>query len=264
MDFPARVFGSGRILSFYFARVFLPIDYLPTYSWPTVSRSLIAFLPWVVLAGGLYFLWTKRRSWGRHALLGFGFFLLILAPFLGFVKSGYMDFTWVMDHFLYIPIIGLIGLGVAALGDLRERFPQYGAVVTGVATIVLALMAIESHAFANLFSSDETLWTYALQREPDSWIVQANFAADLMKRKQYEEAIARYQLALRLNPAYGDGYYNLGAALEKIGQTAAAQDAYRQAAKVNPSDGMVYINLAESLLKTGHKAEAMVVYRQAD
>ena len=34
-----------------------------------------------------------------------------------------MKFTWVMDHFLYIPIIGLIGLTAAAIGQIETRLP---------------------------------------------------------------------------------------------------------------------------------------------
>jgi len=31
-------------------------------------------------------LWTQRENWGRHVLLGFGFFLINLAPFIGFIS----------------------------------------------------------------------------------------------------------------------------------------------------------------------------------
>ena len=55
-----------------------------------------------------------------------------------------MRFTWVMDHFLYIPIIGLIGLVVAGLGWTQRQVPAafrlYGI---GVIAVVLALLALE-------------------------------------------------------------------------------------------------------------------------
>ncbi len=57
--------------------------------------------------------WRSWRGFGRAArhsagtpLLGLGFFLLMIAPFCGLATQSYMYFTWVMDHFLYLAMIG--------------------------------------------------------------------------------------------------------------------------------------------------------------
>jgi ABC-type dipeptide/oligopeptide/nickel transport system permease subunit len=105
------------------------------------------------LGGVIYWLWTKRHGWGRHALLGLGFFLHQPGALSGIHPAiSDMAFTWVMDHFLYLPIIGLIGLVVAALGQMEIQLPAsfrpYGI---GLVTVVLALLAFESHSYAKLF-----------------------------------------------------------------------------------------------------------------
>src|ERR1019366_4439778 len=67
---------------------------------------------------------ARRSGWGRHALLGFGFFLLNLLPALGFARMTFMNISWVADHFVYLPMIGMIGLfvlGVAASGLRGEK-----------------------------------------------------------------------------------------------------------------------------------------------
>jgi hypothetical protein len=86
--------------------------------------SLLQFLPWPVFGMILYICWNKRDSWGRHALLGLGFFVLNLLPFVGFTLASFMSATWVMDHFLYLPVIGLIGLVIAALDHLETLLPN--------------------------------------------------------------------------------------------------------------------------------------------
>ena len=117
--FLSRAACAGLSLAFYFSKFLLPIGLLPTYPQWTVGRpSLVQFLPWPILFGVLYLCWANRTSWERHALLGLGFFLLNLAPFVGFRAVAYMSFTWVMDHVLYIPVIGLIGLVAAGLSWL--------------------------------------------------------------------------------------------------------------------------------------------------
>ena len=47
-----------------------------------------------------------------------------LAPFLGFLNISYMNFTWVMDHFLYIPMLGIIGLAVAAASQVDRQLSR--------------------------------------------------------------------------------------------------------------------------------------------
>jgi len=147
-DFLSPIALAGSSLAFYFSKFFWPGTVLPMYpQWPVAPLTFSEFLPWPILAGVLWFLWTKRRTWGRHALLGLGFFLINLAPFLGFTTVSYMRFTWVMDHFLYIPMIGLIGLVVAAIVDIEARLPMSARpLITGSLTVLLTLMAFEAHA----------------------------------------------------------------------------------------------------------------------
>ena len=85
------------------------------------THSPLAYTPWVVMAVVIGFLWVKRETWGRHALLGFGFFLIMLAPFWGLNWGAYMNVTWVLEHLLYIPILGLIGLAVPRWATSRQK-----------------------------------------------------------------------------------------------------------------------------------------------
>jgi tetratricopeptide (TPR) repeat protein len=260
----ARVANAGSILGFYLYRAFVPIDYLPAYpQWTASPSSFFGWLPFLLTTVVACWFWSRRQTWGRHAGLGGGFFVLMLSPFLGFLWLKYMDFTWVMDHFLYLPMIGLIGLGMAALENLEARYPAGQRFLMGGVTVIAALMALESHAFANLFSNDETLWRYTVDRTPDSWLAHNNLGADLVKEGHVEEGIGEYEEVLRLNPGDSDGHYNLGVALEKLGNDQAAQDQYRQAVQLNGREAKNYINLANSLQKTGHRAEAIAQYEKA-
>ena len=260
----SRLARAGTILAFYFARTFAPIDYSPTYpQWTTDPGSVVTYLPSVIAGLGLGWLWWKRKDWGRHALLGLGFFILFLSPFLGFVPGSYQDFTWVMDHFLYLPMIGLIGLVLAGAGDFTVKYPARSTLVTAGLTIAIAFMALESHAFANLFINDQTLWTYALQRYPGNWLAHNNLSDDLIRQGHFQEAMAHGKEVLRLRPDYSDGHYNMGIILEKTGDADGARDQYRQALELNPRDAKIRVNLASTYVATGDRAGAIAEYRQA-
>jgi hypothetical protein len=120
----ARLIGAGTAVCFYLGKFILPIDLLPIYPrWTLDPPSLLEVLTLPALAALLWALWSQRRGWGRHALFGFGFFLLNLLPVLGLVRMVYLSITWVADHMVYVPMIGLIGLFAAAWGELGERMP---------------------------------------------------------------------------------------------------------------------------------------------
>ncbi len=125
-----RIARAGLAVGFYFLKCVLPVNLMPIYPrWVVDPPSLLQFLPWPFLAGVFGWLWLKRNTWGRTAILGLGFFLLNLVPILGFVTMSYMWVTWTADHFAYLSLAGIIGLAVvgadaalAALAGLSKIF----------------------------------------------------------------------------------------------------------------------------------------------
>jgi tetratricopeptide (TPR) repeat protein len=260
-----RLAGTGLILAVYFSRALLPLKILVTYpQWKVEPHLIMGVLAWFVVAAVLFWFWKKRRTWGRHAMLGFGFFLLNLAPFLGFNPISYMTFTWVMDHFLYVPLIGLIGLVVAALGDLEGKLPAAtGRGFAAAMAVAIVLLTWESHAFAGLYASEETLWGYVLQRNPNIWLAHHDLGCKLLDKGRDSEAIAEFKEVIRLNPSYSNAHYNMGIALDQLGKTAEAEDQYRQALAVNPRNAKAYVNLGGIAVRTGRFADAIDAYQQA-
>jgi tetratricopeptide (TPR) repeat protein len=260
----SRIDAAGLTGTFYFARCFLPLDIVYIYpQWPLHPHSPVEYLPWLVFAAVAGLLWRKRQGWGRHALLGLGFFLILIFPLLGFQPITYMDFTWVMDHLLYLPIIGLIGLFVAGLGDLETKLPvSFRPVLVGLISCLFAGMVWISHLFAGLFVNEETLWTYVLQRNPTDWFARGNLGSNLMEQERYQEATVQERYAIALRPTEWDNYYNLGFALNKLGRPAEAEAALEQALSLNPGNPVVYYDLANLQRRMGRTADAEAVLRR--
>jgi Kef-type K+ transport system membrane component KefB len=246
--FFSRMACAGLSLSFYFSKCFLPVNLLPIYpQWNIDPPSPAQFLPWLVLGGALYWLWSKRHEpWARHVLLGFGFFLINLAPFVGFRTISFMRFTWVMDHFLYLPIIGLIGLAVAAWGQVEERLgaPTRPYAVGGV-VLVMALLTFGSHRYAKIFINSKTQWTYTIRHSPNAWPAYNDLGNVLFNAGQLPEAKVQYEEALRLNPNYPEAHNNLGIILAKSGRPAEAIEQFEEALKLCPALESAQENLAK-------------------
>jgi Flp pilus assembly protein TadD len=259
-----RSIGAGTALFFYLGKFFLPVDLLPIYPrWPLDPPSLLHLLTIPALAGVLVVLWMQRKSWGRHALFGFGFFLLNLLPVLGFVKMKYMTFSWVADHLTYIPIIGLIGLVVAGLESSYARMHSPARPIgAGILAGLVALLAWESHQYARLYINEETLWTYSLQHNPDDWITHNNLGFAYYQDGRMAEALQQYAQSLAIKPDFADAHNNLGIALMQTGSFSKAIEQFKLAVKIEPTFDTARCNLGFALSETGHTAEAMAQYAE--
>src|SRR6202044_2254052 len=123
------------------------------------------------------------------ALFGFGFFMLNLLPVLGLVKMVYLEISPVADHFVYLPMIGLIGLVVAGWERMEMHLAGVLRPVGGaVLAIALALLAWGSRCYAAMFISQEMLWTYTLQFNPQAFVADNNLGLALFKKGQVDEA----------------------------------------------------------------------------
>jgi hypothetical protein len=112
---------AGTSLAFYFWKCLVPLGLHPMYrQWSVLPPTPAQFLPWLALAALVAGIWYRRAAWGRPVALGLGFFVLNLVPVLGFLPMSYLHISWVADHFVYLPLLGLIGRGARLPGG-RDR-----------------------------------------------------------------------------------------------------------------------------------------------
>jgi protein O-mannosyl-transferase len=259
-----RITLTGLSIAFYFANCLVPVQLEMIHpAWVVDPPSPLQFLPWLALLAIIAWLWAKRKSWGRHAFLGLSFFLINLVPYLAFGVTYFPRDSWVMNHFLYIPMIGLIGVAVAAIGSVQQRVPKAGRLAcTAGITMAVVLLAYGAHAYAAAFTNEETLWSYNLERNPDSSLAEHSLGSYYLGKNRFPEAIAHFREAIRLKPDFDLAYYNLGYVLEKTGHPEEAQELYRKALTFNPGSVNAYLNLGEMLRRNGKGAEAESLFRQ--
>jgi len=261
----SRLALAGLSMAFYFSKCVLPIGLIPIYPrWIVDPPSPIQFLPLPVLAAVIYWFWTRRRSWGRHALLGVGFFLVNLVPFVGFLTGSYMLYTWVMDHVLYIPIIGLIGLAVAGLEQTEAQLSrQARTCCAGFLALVMAVLAVESHGYAEIYINKEALFAYTVRHNLKALPAYLGLGDLYLERGRIAEALFHAGEAVRLAPDSEWAHCNLGAIYFKAGRIDEAMEQFNIAVKINPANASVQTNLASVLAKTGRFAAALEHFNQA-
>jgi tetratricopeptide (TPR) repeat protein len=260
-----RMACAGLSAAFYVGHVLAPVVLLPIYPrWDVADPSALQFLPWPGFAALILWLWTRRRTWGRPVLLGLGFFLLNLAPVLGFLPMSYQAVSWVADHFAYVSLVGAAGLAAAGFAALEARLSGSGRRwLWAAAGIVLAGLAVESRGYAGKFSDPEKLWSYTISVAPDNVPALNNLGVVYYNERRNAESIAVFQKALRIDPDYGDGHTDLGGEYLIEGRLPEAIAEFRKAAKLEPGVALTHFNLGNALDQYGQIPEAIAQYEWA-
>jgi Flp pilus assembly protein TadD len=266
----SRAATAGMSLWFYLWKSLWPSGLMPIYPrWqvdpPSWWQIVLPWLGVLVVAGVL---WNKRATWGRHALFGLGFFALILLPILGFVKISYMRISWVADHFVHVPLLGITALMAAFAGQIATAMRQriYRGFLSELISVMMALavvswLAVRSFQLAEIYKDEDALWNYTLSKNFDAWQAHNRLGVRKMFRGEEDEAMEHFRNAVRLRPDLGETQNNLAVALQQRGRKAEALKHFRLAAEASPNDLATLTSLAHSLHENGHLAEAFEKFK---
>jgi protein O-mannosyl-transferase len=262
--FFTRLAAAGWVPWFYLYKALLPLNLSVIYpNWNVDASRLISYVPGLALVGCFTLFWWKREAWGRALLFSLGYFVVTLFPVLGFFDQGFYRLSLVADHWLYYSIVGVIALAVAA-GIAVCRRTEWGRYVGSLASVaVLMLLGVATWTRAGVYETAETLWRDTVTKNPNAWLAQYNLGVTLGQAGGVQEAIGRFEHALRIKPDYADAQYNLGLALEKTGKLEDAIGHYEQALRIEPEKADAHNNLGIALEKLGRVQDAVGHYEQA-
>ena len=237
----------------------------------------------LLTAAAIYF---RRRY--RLASYGFLVYLLLLAPTSSFVPIR----DPVAERRLYLPMIGMLLVVIAALARMRVDRRKLAAALCGM----VAVLAIATYQRNELWGSDIAIWEDAASKSPGKQRVHFQLAHTYYTNGRCGDAIAQYADAARIEKAdYGllvdwglayDCTNEPDLAVAKLREAAAlepqahvytqiamvyakrsrwqeALDALEEAEKLNPNYDMIYDNRGGIRAKTNDLAGAAADYRHA-
>jgi protein O-mannosyl-transferase len=264
----SRIATAGMAILFYLKQIILPVNLLPIYPrWEVDPPKVWQFLAWPVIGAAAAWIWSDRGTadrpgWGRHALFGLGFFLLMVLPVLGFVTISYMRITWVADHFIYLPMIGVIALiGAAATRWYDRSTASAQPLILAGGAIALATCGLLAFRYANAWASEDALWTHTLKTNHDAWQAHNRLGAKKFSRGDIEGGYYHFTQSTRLRPDLGETHNNLGSALSAKGRLDEAIKEFAQACQLTPHVPAMRVNLANALFQAGRFAEAGDAFR---
>jgi Flp pilus assembly protein TadD len=215
--------------------------------------------------------WRWRRQRPSIAIAWLSYLLLLL-PAAGFLPSGLQATA---DRYSYLPSIPLSIAIATAAGAILARAPRSLVQPLRIAAaIVIAALAWMSYRQTRDWRDSLTLWTRAVELNPENDIALYNLASALADRGRRDEALARYEEVLKLVPGQADALKNrnllLAARIEDDGNRLAASGdlgsaigAYRRAIGLDPARTHAQAALGIALVQSGHTDEALAPLREA-
>jgi hypothetical protein len=241
-----RVLIAGRAIWFYLWKLFLPVHLVFSYPrWSVDPSRWWQYLFPISALGTMIVLYLKRSRIGRGPLAAALFFVITLAPALGFFDIYPMRYSYVADHFQYLASLGPIVLASALLSKAADRLTrdQTGPAADtrlatrSLASLLLVTLAALTWRQSRIYRNELTLWSDTIRKNPDSWMAYNNLGLFLYRQGDLGRALPLFQQSVKINPDNPESHYNLAVVLRAIGMEADAQSHFRIADRLRPGTG---------------------------
>lgn len=257
-----RLLLAPRSLCFYFSKLVWPAGLCFVYPrWQIDPGDIRQYAyPAMILAAGAL-IWTLQRRRMRSPLAAVLIFVVLMLPVLGFVRFYYMSYSFVADHFQYLPSLSMIAL-LSAAGTLaiRRAAPALQGLAAASGLLILGALTWQQ---AGAYRDLETLWRRTIARNPTGWMPLNNLGHLLLTQGRVAEAEPHFRKAIEYHPEHGSARLNLASILAARGEVQAAIEQYEQGLRSEPNSHSGHNNLADLLIKAGRTDEAVSHLRTA-
>ena len=257
-----RILIAGRAFWFYIGKLFWPTRLSLIYPrWKIDSAVWWQYLfPLSTLCLAVL-LWMLRQRW-RGLFASFVFFVVLVAPFLGFFNVNFFRFSFVADHFQYLPSLAVITPAAAGAALCARRVKGWERLMAYLlCAVLLAVLAKMSWQQAHAYRDADTCYRSVIEKNPTSWEAHLNIGAELFKKGALDEAIFHFRRILELRPDYPlaakRAYIGLGNTFLKRGQWDEAIAYIRKSLQVDPNYAPAHAALGSALHRIGKLRESI-------
>ncbi len=255
-----RLPGFFASLTGYLKLVLIPMDLHQEYGFVLFRPDDLRVLAGMLLAAALLVIALRGALRKRGSLVFFsiGWFFIGLGP----VSGIYPIKTYIAEHWLYLPSIGIFTLLAAGyvplLRSARCRLP---ALVAGLLVLIFygALTAHQNFYFSDPLSFYERTLAYT----PSSARMHNNLGNIYFIQGRVEDAVRSYREAIALEPDYPNPYNNLGNVYYHSGEFDRAIPLFQQALRLNPYYAAADNNLGIIYCRQGRIEEGIALLQRS-
>lgn len=252
-----RVLIAGRAACFYLGKLFWPYPLGPLYEkWDIDTGAAWQYaFPWGVLLG-LVALWIGRRRWGRGPFVAVSYYLVTVAPFLGFLSFSGMIYAFVFNHHQYTAVLGPAALAGAWFTTLILRKKAFEKPLSGLLLALLCVCAALTFRQSIFYRSEIDLWSENVRTVPRSPSPRNYLGRALLNEGRFEEAFGAISETLKEHPDEPESHFLMASILASRGNPNRAFEHLERAVATDPNFSNARFNLAMALASRGRKEEA--------
>jgi len=255
---PQRVLTEFRVVILYLTLLIFPhpnrlnldYDFPLSHSLVDPLTTLLALVAITGLLALSFWLAKKERLISFCLLWYFGNLV---------IESSIIGLEIVFEHRTYLPSMMII-LMAALLADRYLRSNILKVITICAITLVFAAWTYERNT---VWSNAVILWSDVVEKSPQKVRPHNNLGNALKRQGKFEEAIAHFKKALRINPGYAKAHNNLGTALASQGKTEEALKHFGIALYINPGYAAAHSNIGVALAGQDEFEKAIVHFRAA-
>lgn len=202
-----------------------------------------------------------RGASRRMAVFGLIWLGAFLVPPL--VRSHAPVIDDVLEHRLYMPMIGLMMIFMSALQ--AKRWPaNRRAVPALIAAFAILALFCKSFFYIDRFRDPVVFWEDAVKASPHSAFARLKLGEVYYRYDRIDDALAQIRYAMKMNffTTYA-GYYYLGHIYLKKGDMVSAEREFRKTLALMPDNDWAAMSLGVICYRTGRGAEAEELWRRS-
>lgn len=265
--FPLGMRAVNAVVSYaaYLGQMIWPAGLSAFYPYPR-EIPIAAVLASVGVLAGLSMAAVRGARKRPYVLVGWLWYVGTLVPVIGFVQAGGQARA---DRFTYVPLIGIFVIVAWGAPELFARFRGSDRsssertsirATTSAACAVILACSITAWFQVDTWRNSVTLWTHALDVTTDNDRAYNGLGAELGNRGKIDDAIGKFQEALRINPSFADAHANLAVALGLQEKFNEAIPHYAEALRLQPGHREARSHYAAALEAVGRLDDAVQQY----
>ncbi len=232
--------ARGSSISF---RSITPLDYARTQLDAVAHYLRLAIWPSTLVLDE--YGWRLSKHWGDIRIGGWFVLLLGSATVILIWKNSWLGFVgaWVFlilapsssavpiitevvaEHRMYLPLMGMVVLGVVAFWAIAERWGVWWVSPVAAAMVIVVLMCRTLMRNVD-YQTAEGIWRATIAQRPLNPRAHFNLAAALADGGRASEAAGEYREAFQLQPDYYAAAFKLGETLIAMKDFSGAQKVY--------------------------------------
>lgn len=255
-----RVANAVVSYGMYLKKFFCPTGLIPFYPHPLDSLPWATAIGCALLLAAISLAAFLGRKKHPYLLVGWLWYLGSLVPVIGLVQAGEQAMA---DRYTYLTQIG-IAIAIAwGLASLVQARPARGWIAGVAAAAILVTLVVAARHQTSRWRDSQTLWTHALQVNPQNNIARFNLGNVYFHENLFDEAIEQYRMSIAIDPDYKMAYLNMGVVLDRLNRKDEAIVQLQKVLELDPDTARAHYDLGNIMVQKGQFEAAVAHYRKA-